>query len=782
MSNIKEVIEDSFSRYAGNVILNRAICDARDMLKPSARMLMYSQMAITKNIPSKPFVKSARVVGDALGHYYEHGDSSCYGTYMRLAKPFAMRYCLENCQGNSGTINSTNDEASMRYTELRLSDLGFSLFNDIDKETINEWSTNFDETESYPKVAPSKGYYNICNGTVGLGIALSSNIPQFNLKEINNSLIKLLWNPKISFEEICVLPDYATGALLLNEDEVRESLRVGSGAAVKLRSVVEYDKKRRTLIVKELPYGVYTETINKQIQSLLEKNPNCGIDNINDASHKTPDYEIYLTKNAKPDKVLKLLFKETSLQSYNTINMTVLVDGKKPAVLGLKELLQSHLDHEKIVYTRGFEFDLRKIMARLHIIEGLMKAYDMINEVVKTIKSSSSSKEANIALRELLLIDEIQAKAILDLKLSRLSKLDINKLKDEKSGLEKEKTRIEAILNDEILLKKEIEKGLREVAAKFGDARRTKIMNISNDDNDEEDVEEKRLSLSLTNEGAVFTTETSTLYSQKRNGTGSKFKLDKGEYVVDTVIGSSKDEILFFTSTGKFYHTKTSDFVVGEKQYLNNLISLEVDEKIMASTLLTKESQKDNIIFITKKGLLKKSSLSEYNLKRGNGAQAIKLDDDDIIRSVLILKDENIGILSKAGYFIIISTSDIRPIGRIARGVIGMKLSPKDEVISAHVILNDTKEIASISEDGYTKRTDIGEFKVTGRATKGAKIQSSENMIDFLTFNENSDILIVSNKAQIKIKKDDIPLLGRGAVGVKSIKLGSGKVVCFSKI
>lgn len=781
MSDIKEVIEDSFSRYAGNVILNRAICDARDMLKPSARMLMYSQMAITKNIPSKPFVKSARVVGDALGHYYEHGDSSCYGTYMRMAKPFAMRYCLENCQGNSGTINSTNDEASMRYTELRLSDLGFSLFNDINKETINEWSTNFDETESYPKVAPSKGYYNICNGTVGLGIALSSSIPQFNLKEINNSLIKLLWNPEISFEEICVLPDYATGALLLNEDEVRESLRVGCGAAAKLRSVVEYDKKRRTLIVKELPYGVYTETINKQIQTLLEKNPNCGIDNVNDASHKTPDYEIYLTKNAKPDKVLKLLFKETSLQSYNTINMTVLVDGKKPAVLGLKELLQSHLDHEKIVYTRGFEFDLRKIMARLHIIEGLMKAYDMIDEVVKTIKSSPSSKEANIALRELLSIDEIQAKAILDLKLSRLSKLDINKLKDEKSGLEKEKARIEAILNDEVLLKKEIEKGLREVAEKFGDARRTKIMNISNDD-EEEDVEEKQLSLSLTNEGAVFTTETSTLYSQKRNGTGSKFKLDKGEYVVDTVIGSSKDEILFFTSTGKFYHTKTSDFVVGEKQYLNNLISLEVDEKIMASTLLTKESQKDNIIFITKKGLLKKSALSEYNLKRGNGALAIKLDDDDVIRSVLILKDENIGILSKAGYFIMISTSDIRPIGRIARGVIGMKLSLKDEVISAHVIPNDTKEIASISEDGYTKRTDIGEFKITGRATKGAKIQSSENMIDFLTFNENSDILIVSNKAQIKIKKDDIPLLGRGAVGVKSIKLGSGKVVCFSKI
>lgn len=590
----------------------------------------------------------------------------------------------------------------------------------------------------------------------------------------------MLWNPEIDFEEIYCVPDFATGALLLNSEEVKESHRNGTGAACKLRSVIEWNPKEKCLVVTEIPYQLYTETICSQLEEIINSENNPGIERFNDLTGKNPLIKIYLSKGASPEKVIKYLYKNTSLQSYYGVNFTFLENGRFPRIFGWKELLQSHLDHEKVVYTRGFEFDLRKIIARLHIIEGLMKAYDMIDEVVKTIKSSPSSKEANLALRELLSIDETQAKAILDLKLSRLSKLDINKLKDEKTSLEKEKARIEAILNDEVLLKKEIEKGLREVAAKFGDARRTKILNISNDE--EEEIEEKQLSLSFTNEGAVFTTETSTLYSQKRNGAGSKFKLDKGEYVVDTVVGSNKDEILFFTSTGKFYHTKTSDFAVGEKQYLNSLISLEVDEKIMASTLLTKESQKDNIIFITKKGLLKKSSLSEYNLKRGNGAQAIKLDDDDTIRSVLILKDENIGILSKAGYFIMISTSDIRPIGRVARGVIGMKLSLKDEVISAHVIPNDTKEIASISEDGYVKRTDIDEFKITGRATKGVKIQSSENMIDFLTFNENSDILIVSNKAQIKIKKDDIPLLGRGAVGVKAIKLGSGKVVCFSKI
>lgn len=768
MADIKKIVEDSFTRYAGNVIMNRAICDARDLLKPSARMLMYCQMAVTKNIPSKPFVKSARVVGDALGHYYEHGDSSCYGTYMRMSKPFAMRYPLEDCQGNNGTLNNTSDEASMRYTELRLSPLGYSLFGDIDKETIFEWSNNFDETEKYPKVAPSKGYYNICNGTVGLGIALSSSIPQFNLREVNEALIKLLWNSDIPFEEICVMPDYATGALLLNADEVKKSLEEGAGAAAKLRSVIEYDKSKRALIVRELPYGVYTETISAQIQKLLEKEPNCGIDNVNDASHKKPDYEIYLTKNASPEKVLKLLYKETSLESFSGINMTVLVDGKKPAVLGLRELFQAHLDHEKTVYINGFQFDRRKILARLHILEALIKAISMIDEVVKTIKQAADTKNASIGLQRLLGIDEAQAKAILDLKLSRLTHLDVSKLMSEKTELEKELARIEAILADENLLKKEIEKGLREVAEKFGDARRTKILNISNE---EETIERKQLALSFTNDGAVFVNETSTLYSQRRNGVGQKFKLDKGEYVVDTLVGENTNEILFFTDKGHFYVMKMGDFTVGEKQYLNTFVSFQSDEQVRASVILSKEQQASNIVFITKNGILKKSSLSEYNLKRGNGAQAIKLDENDTIVSVLILRDENIGVLSHSGNFIMISTSDIRPIGRVTRGVVGMKLNEGDYVVSARVISKETKEILSISEDGSAKRTSIEEFGLTGRATKGKSIQQSDKLCDFLPLIDDKEVLVVSNVSQIRLKINEIPLLSRATMGVKVMKL-----------
>ena len=763
MADIKKIVEDSFARYAGNVIMNRAICDARDLLKPSARMLMYCQMAVTKNIPSKPFVKSARVVGDALGHYYEHGDSSCYGTYMRMSKPFAMRYPLEDCQGNNGTLNNTSDEASMRYTELRLNPLGYSLFGDIDKETIFEWSNNFDETEKYPKVAPSKGYYNICNGTVGLGIALSSSIPQFNLREVNEALIKLLWNPDIPFEEICVMPDYATGALLLNADEVKKSLEIGSGSAAKLRSVIEYDKSKRALIVRELPYGVYTETISAQIQQLLEKEPNCGIDNVNDASHKKPDYEIYLTKNASPEKVLKLLYKETSLESFSGINMTVLVDGKKPAILGLRELFQAHLDHEKTVYINGFQFDRRKILARLHILEALIKAISMIDEVVKIIKQSADTKSASIGLQKLLDIDEAQAKAILDLKLSRLTHLDVSKLTSEKVELEKELARIEAILANEVLLKKEIEKGLREVAEKFGDARRTQILNLEETEEGEA-VEKKRLSVSFTNKGGVFSNEISTLYTQKRGSVGTRLKLEKGEYIVENVVGDSTELVLLFTSNGLCRKMTLGDFKIGEKNYLQ----LDEGEQLCAATLM---AYKDYVLFATRNGMVKKTLLSNFSVGRNSTVKSLTLTKGDALISVCFLNKERIGILTKGGNFVIIKSEDVREVGRVAQGVKGITLKEGDEVVSVRAIPDSTVEILSATSNGDAKRTSITEYGVQGRATKGLKIQNGAQFGDFYPLTNESEILANGTATQLCLSISDIALSGRATQGVRLMKL-----------
>ena len=775
MADIKKIVEDSFARYAGNVIMNRAICDARDLLKPSARMLMYCQMAVTKNIPSKPFVKSARVVGDALGHYYEHGDSSCYGTYMRMSKPFAMRYPLEDCQGNNGTLNNTSDEASMRYTELRLNPLGYSLFGDIDKETIFEWSNNFDETEKYPKVAPSKGYYNICNGTVGLGIALSSSIPQFNLREVNEALIKLLWNPDIPFEEICVMPDYATGALLLNADEVKKSLEIGSGSAAKLRSVIEYDKSKRALIVRELPYGVYTETISAQIQQLLEKEPNCGIDNVNDASHKKPDYEIYLTKNASPEKVLKLLYKETSLESFSGINMTVLVDGKKPAILGLRELFQAHLDHEKTVYINGFQFDRRKILARLHILEALIKAISMIDEVVKIIKQSADTKSASIGLQKLLDIDEAQAKAILDLKLSRLTHLDVSKLTSEKAELEKELARIEAILANEVLLKKEIEKGLREVAEKFGDARRTQILNLEETEEGEA-VEKKRLSVSFTNKGGVFSNEISTLYTQKRGSVGTRLKLEKGEYIVENVVGDSTELVLLFTSNGLCRKMALGDFKIGEKNYLQ----LDEGEQLCAATLM---AYKDYVLFATRNGMVKKTLLSNFSVGRNSTVKSLTLTNGDALISVCFLNKERIGILTKGGNFVIIKSEDVREVGRVAQGVKGITLKEGDEVVSVRAIPDSTVEILSATSNGDAKRTSITEYGVQGRATKGLKIQNGAQFGDFYPLTNESEILANGTATQLCLSISDIALSGRATQGVRLMKLKPNeKFLKFSSI
>lgn len=771
--NLTPIIKDSFTQYAGAVLQSRALIDVRDGLKPSARQIFYS-MLTRKLTSSNPHKKTANAVGMAMADYYIHGDSSCTAVIMRAGQPFAMRYPLVDVKGNAGSLIESGNWASMRYTESRLSKLSNILFEDIDKETIFEWRDSYDNTKQFPAVLPTKGYYNIVNGCQGIGIGMASSVPQYNLKELNTALIHLLYNPDCDFEEIYCAPDFATGAILYNEEEVKQSMKNGTGFACKLRSVVEFDTKDRCFVITEIPYNVYTNTICGELEQIIEDEKNPGIERFNDLTGKTALIKIYLSKKANPDKVLRYLYKNTSLQYYYSINFTMLDQGRYPKLFTWKEMLQAHLEHEKSVYTNGFQFDRRKILARLHIIDGLMKAISMIDEVIKTIKQSADAKNASIGLQRLLNIDEIQAKAILDLKLSRLTHLDITKLETEKSNLETEKERIEAILGDEILLKKEIEKGLREVAEKFGDARRTKILNISND---EETIEQKQLSLSFTNEGAVFVSETSTLYSQRRNGVGSKFKLDKGEFVVDTLIGNNTDEVLFFTQRGIFYHLKMGEFNIGEKQYLNSLLPINGDDKIKSATILSKDTESSNILFLTKNGILKKSALSEYNLRRNTGVQALKLDDDDLIISILILKDERVGILTKEGNFIIIETKDIRPIGRVARGVVGIKLNEGDEVVSGRVVPKETKEILSVSEDGYSKRTNINEFKITGRATKGVKIQRADNLCDFLPLIDLSDILVVSSTTQIRVKAEEIPVLSRGTQGVKTLKLGENSKV-----
>lgn len=781
--NISDTLSTAFLNYAGYNLQRRAIPDARDGLKWGARQLLHSQ-ALGKFTFDKPFKKAIKSVSQAMGFSYVHGDASAYGTFIRMAKPFAMRYPLQEANGNYGTLINPDDHSASRYVELRGSEISSYLLKDLEKDTIleNDWEDTYDLEGKFPKVLPAKGFYNLINGCISIGSGMSCSIPPFNLVEVNNALIKLLFNPDCDFEEILCFPDFPTGATILNENEVKESLRNGCGKAVKIRSKVDYDSNERCLIVKEMPYSTYTNTICKEIANLMIEKPELGIQDVIDYTGQKPDLRIYLSKKANVDKVIKELYKNTSLQTFYSINMTVLDNGIVPCVMGWKELLQSYLNHQLKVYRRSFEFDLKKIENRLHIIKGLMIALANLDEVIKTIKESSSTKEANKNLCSNFLLDEVQAKAILDMKLARLAKLEVKKLEDEKNQLEKDKEKICNILENDILLKKEIEKGLKEVAEKFGDARRTQILNIEGEE--DEPTEIKSLLISLTNQNNIFVSENSSLFVQRRGGVGAKFKLNKGEYVVSTSTAETTDSVLFFTDKGNFYHYVAGALPIDEKIPVESLFEIKSWEKVTAMSSYNKNNSKEYIIFFTKNGIIKKSKLEDYNMKRNGGLKAIELNKEDEVVNVIFTNEEDVAMLTKDGYFVIISTKDINAIGRTARGVKGINLSDGDKLICASIYNKNTKYVASISSDGYIKRTDSSELTKTGRGTKGKKIQKvvDDAMLGFINLIDEKDVIITSSGARIKINVDSIPLLSRGAQGNKSIKLKENeKVIGISK-
>ena len=780
MAELKPIIEQSMTQYAGAVLQSRALVDVRDCLKPSARQIFFC-MDKYKYTAAKPFNKTMAAIGDAMKHFYIHGDSSCEGIIMRAGQPFAMRYPLVEVKGNGGTLLSSGNWAAPRYTETRLSKLAAYLFNDIDKDTIDDWRDNYADNEQYPGVLPTKGFYNLVNGTSGIGIGMACSVPQYNLKELNNALVHLIDNPDCDFNEIYCAPDFATGAILYNESDVKESMKNGQGFACKLRSVVEFDSKERCFVVTEIPYGVYTNTICGQLEEIVNGEDNPGIERFNDLTGSTPLIKIYLAKKANPDRVLKYLYKNTFLQYHYGINFTMLDNGRFPRVFGWKEMLQSHIDHERLVYRRAFEFDLNKIKSRIHIIDGLLICMARIEEVIQTIRNSASSAAASVALQQNFLLDEAQAKAVLDMKLSRLAHLEVKKLENEREELQAKADNIERILNDEELFKEEIKKGWREVAAKFGDARRTRILNISKDD--EEPTEIKSLQISMTNKNNLFLSESSTLYTQKRGGVGSKAKLEAGEYVIHSEAIESNEELAFFTVNGDFYHYPAAALTVGEKIAIEALFGIS-NERIVAISSFNKRKASKNIVFFTKGGLVKKSLLSEYNLKRSGSLKAINLDPNDEIASILFIDDEDVGIMTELGNFIRITTSDIRAIGRVAKGVRGIKLNDGDAVCCAYPISKDTQYIISVTNTGLFKKTPISEFTVQGKNTKGAKIHKLNDgdwMADFISLANETEILVASTRSTIKISINDVPTLSRVAQGAKAIKMNdTDKIIGIS--
>lgn len=686
---MEEVVTENFERYAGNVILDRAICDVRDMLKPSARMLIYSQKHITKNTHKKPFIKSARVVGDCLGHLYEHGDSSCYGAYIRMAKPYAMRYPLEECQGSYGTMLTNDDEASMRYTELRLNELASYIYGGLDENAIgpNAWRNNFDETEQYPGIMPSIGYFNICNGTQGLGIAISSSIPQFNIKDVNGAIIKLIKDPNTPDNQIIIMPDFATGGILTNQAEVYESLRLGNGKSCRLRAKIDYNPATNSLIVTEVPYGVYTEKITRAIKAMILDDETCGIKSVNDNSGDTAEIHIELEKGVNPQKMIAKLYHDTPLESHFTINMWVLKDGRFPTLMGLREIFQSYIEHIRICKRREIEFELDKALARENIIEGLLLAIANIDDIVAIIKASDNPAAAATALIAKYNFNKEQVDAILAMKLSSLCRLDGVKLKDELEEKRRFIADCRYLLSEPTALDQKLIEILEEVAKRFGDNRRTQITNVLGDEEEPEEIKEQDVAI-------IYNGKTIKVIEKNKAS-----KISKQEVIYTTNLGS----LTLITDVGKMYNTSLNKFKFSKEYKLNEVFEMGGEHPRLLIDTMSFNAY-GSLTCVTKQGYIKKSHTNEYLVRAKKGTTVMKIEDDDSIIATILSSDDDdkIAVIGNNDYYNCYPLSDISYTGRNTKGVKAIKLEKNGFVKEAKWVGDNT-------------------YKVTGRAVKGVK-------------------------------------------------------------
>lgn len=771
--NLLDCVNDSFKTYAGMTIMDRAIIDARDGLKPALRMCMYAQL-LDKITYEKPFKKSHKSVASAMDHFYVHGDGACYDVMVRMAQPFNTRYMLEDFDGQCGT--ATNGKAAAaRYTEMRLGELGCILFDGIKKNTIDSWTNNYDDNEKFPDVVPSFGFYNIVNGTTGIATGLASSIPQFNLKEVNEAMIKLLWNREIDYDEIYCPPDFCTGGTILNASAVKELLKVGEGGSVRLRSTAEFDEKENCIYFTEIPYGTYVDTILEQLTELINSGELIGIAKILDLSTKKAKIKVVLEKNVNPNKIISQLFKKTSLENTFTINMVMLDNGCFPKVFGWRKALLAHIDHEIACKKRMYEWEIEKILARINVIDGLLLAIANIDEVVSLIKTSTRKSEAKDKLIERFGFNEEQADAILKMPLSRIANLEIQSLKDEKEKIIGEKAEFEKILNSKELLYKEIEAGMRSVAKKFGDERRTRLLDLdfSSKDEDAEPIEKKELLIYYTNLGNIHTVESSTLVKTKRGGKGSKIKLAENEVITKTISDDNFSSLLVFSNRGKMYSVSIDELPINAKINVAQLFSFEVGEKATTITSITRQKA-EYFVFVTKNGMVKKTKSEEYKLKRGKSIKAINLKEDDEVINVMFLNNEKIGLLTNNGNCIIIDTETINPIGRVSMGVKGIKLNEDDYVIDSKVVKDDDSFLITLTKNGLIKKASMSDFPLCSRATKGKKIseaRESDKVIKFLTLDNDSDIIVITKRNSIKISTSELRILSRFALGVKAINL-----------
>lgn len=781
---VSEALQAFYVPYASYVIQTRAIPDARDGLLTGARFILYSQYKDKLTCKNKR--RKAVATVNAAMRFSVHGDSSILGTAVRMSQDFSLRYPVIEVQGNNGSYLTGDDYAQSRYLEMRGNEIAYDMTHLLEKDTIETWKPNYTNEEEYPVVLPSKFPYGLVNGSFGIGVACSSSIPPHNIKDVCNAAIRLLNNPDADFEKIYCPIDFPTGGTIINEKQVKESLKNGYGKAALVRASIDYNEKENELIVYEMPYMTFTTKTVKAISKAIDEGLLLGIESVVDGTdYDGPKIYIKLGKGVNVKRVVKMLYKHTPLQNSFIINVNMLENGTRPKCYSWREHLQTYLDFLRTINVRSYNYELKKLLERLHILEGLIIAFANIEQIVQDIRNSSNAAIAKEKLINNYGLDEIQADTILKMKLSSLTHLEIEKLEKEKEDKTKEADRLKEILSNEDRIKEEMVKDIMEISNKYGDERKTKNINLDfSGENEEEPIEKKELIIYLTNHHNIYTQESTTLISTRRGGKGLKVKMESNEVITQTISDNNLGTLLAFTNQGNMYSIETSELPVNAKINVNQLFQFKSNEKISTLTTASLRDKTGFFVFLTKKGMIKKTDASLYTKSRGRSIKAINLKDDDEVVAVHLVNDEKVGILTKQGYFLNIETSTITSIGRAAAGVQAIKLGDNDEVISSHLTVGNF--LLTVSAAGLIKKSSIEEFPICSRATKGKRIsgvQKNDSVAEFLTLSENCDIIVVSDKGTIKFNTEELRELSRDAIGVKAMKLPEGgKVVSLVRV
>lgn len=792
LKTVEDVMEYSYLRYSMSVIVDRALPDVRDGLKPVHRRILYT-MERNGWRPGSKFVKSARIVGDVMGKYHPHGDSAIYDAMVRLAQDWVMRYPLVEGQGNFGSMDG-DPPAANRYTEARMHRAGAALLADLDKDTV-DFRDNYDGTLKEPVVLPAKLPNLLLNGQMGIAVGMATNIPTHNLGELCDAIIYLIDNgaENTTIEDLLKIvkgPDFATGGIVYAGPSMKQAYLTGRGSVV-VRAVanIEQDKKgRHQIIVSEVPYGVNKGNLIVKIADLVKEKKIIGIQAIRDESARG-DVRIVmdLKKDAYPNKVLNQLYKWTSMQTNFHYNMLALVNGLQPRVLGLEDILTEYLKHRRVVVYRRTEFELRKAKDRAHILEGLKIALDHIDEVIALIRSSRDYETAKTGLMDRFKLSEVQAQAILAMQLRKLTGLDRQAIEDELRELLARIAELEAILADEQKILDIIKSELLEMKEKFGDPRRTKIVNHELGKMSDEDViPEEDAVIMLTSENYIKRTPMADYRRQNRGGKGKRGLTTKDSDVVDQLLTATTHDFLsFFTNRGRVFRLRAFDVPASSLQAKGvavvNLLQLQPEEKVTSIIKSSKDSTADGYLFMTTaNGTIKKTKASEYENIRTNGLIAIKLDEGDELRWVRQTTGRDDVIISTAfGQAIRFSESDARPMGRSARGVRGLRLRPGDKVVGMDVVGADSgdAQLLVISEKGFGKTTKVANFpqhKRGGVGIKAAVVTSKTGSIMSVRSIDAdvAEILAISAGGQtIRVAISDIPTLGRTTQGVRIMRL-----------